>query len=196
MKNYSFLLLLSLGMFLFTACEDDDVPPEENEEEIITDVRLTFTPDDGGAAVVATAQDPDGEGVQPLQVVDVIELQANTSYSLDIELENSIANESITEEIEEEDEEHMFFFGWTDGLFSDPEGDGNIGEGNRDDEVNYDDQDDNQFPLGLETEWTTGDAASGDFRVILKHQPEIKNEISDSTDGESDIDLTWEIEIQ
>ncbi|MFP4092099.1 MAG: hypothetical protein ACLFUB_16650 [Cyclobacteriaceae bacterium] len=196
MKKYSFFLLMSLGILLTTACEDDDLPPEENEEEVVTDVILTFTPEGGGTAVEATAQDPDGEGVQPLAVVNDIVLAPNTTYTLTMELENSIADESITEEIDEEDEEHMFFFGWTDGLFTDPSGDGNIGDGNRSEPVNYNDFDDNNLPLGLSTDWTTGDAATGTFRVILKHQPDIKTATSDSQDGESDVDLTWDLIIE
>ncbi|MDQ3394846.1 MAG: hypothetical protein M3512_12145, partial [Bacteroidota bacterium] len=45
-------------------------------------------------------------------------------YTLKLDLQNSIAGESIAEEVEEEAGEHMFFFGWTSGLFSDPTGDG------------------------------------------------------------------------
>ena len=193
--NFSLLALLFATLFLFS-CEDDDVPPEENEEEIITDVTLTFTPDDGGTPITATAEDPDGEGPQDLAVIDDIVLSENTTYTLTMDLLNSIEGESITEEVEEEDEEHMFFFAWTDGLFSDPDGDGNLGAGNRDDAVNYDDSDDDGNPLGLETTWTTADAGNGTFRVVLKHQPDIKSTTSDSTDGETDVDLSWNLLVQ
>lgn len=197
MRKFENLLFVLLAFTLvLTACEDDDVPPEENEEEIITDVTLTFTPLGGGSPVVATAQDPDGEGPQDIAVVDNIVLATNTTYELSLDLVNSIANESITEEVEEEDEEHMFFFGWTNDLFADPAGDGNIGPDARGDAVNYNDQDDNGNPLGLSTTWTTADAASGTFRVILKHQPNIKTDQSTSQDGESDIDLSWSITVQ
>jgi len=195
-KSILFLSALMMGSILLYSCEDDDVPPEENEEEVITDVTLTFTPDGGGDAITALAEDPDGEGPDDLEVLGPIELAANTTYTLTIDLLNDIEGESITEEVEEEDEEHMFFFGWTDGIFSDPTGDGNIGAGNRADAVNYVDTDDDGNPLGLETTWTTGDAATGTFRVILKHQPDIKTDTSDSTDGETDTDLTWDITIQ
>ena len=195
-KSILFLSALMMGSILLYSCEDDDVPPEENEEEVITDVTLTFTPDGGGDAITALAEDPDGEGPDDLEVLGPIELAANTTYTLTIDLLNDIEGESITEEVEEEDEEHMFFFGWTDGIFSDPAGDGNIGAGNRADAVNYVDTDDDGNPLGLETTWTTGDAATGTFRVILKHQPDIKTDTSDSTDGETDTDLTWDITIQ
>ncbi|MEL6560152.1 MAG: hypothetical protein AAFQ94_18330 [Bacteroidota bacterium] len=195
-KFYSYILLASFAfMSLFLAsCNDDEEPEEENLPEIITDVTLTFTPEGGGTAVTATATDPDGDGVADLAVSGPVNLAANTTYTLAITIFNSIANENVTEEIEEEDDEHQFFFSFTDGAFSSPMGNGNVD--NRDDAVNYEDEDGGGLPLGLETMWTTGDAASGSFRVILKHQPDIKSSTSTSNDGESDFDISWTLNIQ
>ena len=107
-------------------------------------------------------------------------------------LSNELEGEDITEEIAEEDEEHMFFFAWTEGLFASPEGDGNID--NRDDPVDYNDEDENGLPVGLSTTWTTGDSVpSGTFQVVLKHQPDIKSETSTVDDGGTDIDLTFDV---
>ena len=192
-KQINLLLALLLSVFVM-ACDDDDEPGEENEEEVITDVTLTFTPATG-AAVTATATDPDGEGPQGLQIDNGITLTAGVTYTLAIDLQNSIENESITEEIEEEDDEHMFFFEFTNDIFSSPAGNGNVDA--RDDAViNYNDQDGDGLPLGLSTEWTAGAAATGTFRVILKHQPNIKTATSTATDGESDIDLSFNLTIQ
>lgn len=201
---YAAYALLFSSSLLFTACNDDDVPPEENEEETITNVTLTFTPT-GGTPVTATWVDADGEGVGN-PVLTPITLAANTTYTLTIDLLNALDPndpESISEEVEEEAKEHMFFFGWTDDLFTDPSGDGNLGAGNRADPVNYEDDDDDPsdpddvaFPLGLETSWTTGNAATGTFRVVLKHQPDIKSATSDATQGESDVDITWELTVR
>ena len=84
MKNIfklNYLLYAVLTLFIFTACEDDDATPaEENEEEVITDVKLIFTPA-SGSVVTATAQDPDGEGVQELQVSGAINLVSGSSYT-------------------------------------------------------------------------------------------------------------------
>lgn len=186
------MLLVTLG--ILSSCSDEDEPAAENEEEIITDVILTFTPEGGGAAVVASAQDPDGEGSEDLEIMNEISLAVNTTYSLTLSLENSIEGESISEEVEEEAAEHMFFFAWTSGLFADPEGNGNID--NRADAVNYVDFDENSQPVGLETTWSTGDAATGTFRVVLKHQPDIKSATSTATNGESDVDLVWDITVE
>jgi hypothetical protein len=197
--NYLPYILISFAVITFTACDDDEAPEEENVEEVITTVILEFTPEGGGDAVTAQFLDPDGDGPDAPEVDNIV-LAANTTYDLEISFLNELDPddvEDITEEIAEEDEEHMIFFSWDNGLFTSPEGDGNF-DARTDDEtdVNYNDSDDNDNPLGLETSWTTGDAAEGDFRVVLKHQPDIKSETTDVTDGETDIDVQFELVIE
>ncbi len=200
MKRSPIFLLLALCALFVTSCKDDEVPPEENEQETITNVTLTFTPDGGGTAVKATWVDADGNGAGK-PVLSDITLAANTTYTMDISITNLIDPqnpENTTDEIDKEKNDHMFFFGWTNGLFTSPTGDGNIGKGFRDDPINYGDSvDDKGLPLGLETTWTTGAAATGTFQVILKHQPDgIKSATSDTTSGESDVDVTWNMTVQ
>ncbi|EMR01209.1 hypothetical protein [Cesiribacter andamanensis] len=178
-------------MFIIS-CSDDDAPLPENEEEEIAEVVLTFTPVSGGTPLSFTWADPDGEGPQN-PTMETISLAPNTEYLMAIELMGP-NDEDITEEIAEEDDEHMFFFGWTEGLFSSPSGSGNIAA--RSGMVNYEDADANNQPVGLRTRWTTGDAAAGTFRVVLKHQPGAKSATSTVEVGESDVDITWAIAIQ
>ncbi len=182
--------------WMVTVAEDAAAPPCENEEEIITDVVLTWTPLDGGTPVVARAQDPDGEGPLDLEVLDDVELVESTEYTLAITLANSIENEDITEEIMEEDDEHMFFFAFTDEVFTSPAGDGNVD--NRPDPVNYNDMDENGLPVGLSTSWETEcgeESATGSIRVVLKHQPGVKSATSTVDDGSTDVDLTWTVNV-
>ena len=198
MKKFNYLSFLA-GLLLFgftlSSCDDDDDPPIENPEEVITDVSLTFTPDGGGTAIVGTASDPDGEGPQDLQVDGDVTLNANTDYTLSIELRNEIEDEDVTEEIEGEDDEHMFFFSFSDALFDSPEGDGNFDS--RSDDLNYNDKDDNDYPVGLSTSWTTADPGSGTFRVVLKHQPNNQKTATSGSDvGASEVDVTWNLSIQ
>ena len=177
--------------WLVNIANDADAPECENEEEVIDKVTLTFTPVDGGTTIVAVAADPDGPGPQDL-VVEDISLAQNKTYGMSITLENTIEGEDITEEIREEDEDHLFLFGWTGDIFTDPMGDGNID--NRVDVVNYNDQDSNGLPVGLSTNWTVGaDGSSGTLRIVLKHQPEMKSADSNFEDGGTDIDITWNV---
>jgi hypothetical protein len=64
--------------------------------------------------------------------------------------------EDITEEVEEEDEAHQFFFTLTAAL---------------DMTVSYDDEDDNGDPVGLVNTVTTTGASSGTLTIILRHEP-------------------------
>jgi hypothetical protein len=188
---------------LLFGCSDDD-PQKEDTPELITQATLTFTPSGGGTAVVVTATDPDGEGVQDLAVDGPINLSKDKTYVLTIGLINGLAEPSdpeydITSEVEEEGIEHQFFFSWTNNVFSNPTGNGNIDNGS--DEVNYTGGDnsidaDNRS-LGLTTTWSSAASiASGTFRVVLKHQPDLKSDTSDSNTGETDLDITFTINIQ
>ena len=203
-RKYGMYTLL-LGGALLTACGDDDEAPEaENEEEVITDVTLTFTNSaDASDVVTASAQDPDGAGVQPLEIQDEITLTSGATYTLGLEILNALDPddpEDIGEEIDEEDEDHQFFFAFTDGAFSDPDGDGNVDDSG--DPVNYNDEDGNGNPVGLSTTWTAGDALSdGSFRIILQHQPPVddqptKTATSGVDDGDADFDLEFVLNVQ
>jgi hypothetical protein len=201
--NHNILKLMAaalaiVSLSIISGCDDDD-PKKEDTPELITKATLTFTPIGGGSAVVVTATDPDAEGVQDITVDGPINLGAAKSYTLTIQLINELAEPAdpeynITEEVGEESDEHMFFFSWTNNVFNDPAGNGNIDS--RGDDVNYEDTDDNGLPLGLETFWTTSAVSSGTFRVLLKHQPELKSASSTSSAGETDLDIEFTINIQ
>ena len=199
MKNIfklNYLLYAVFTLFIFTACEEDEAAPEEeNEVEVFTDVKLVFTPSGGGAAVEAAAQDPDGAGVQELQVLGAINLAANTSYTLTMVIENCLESpcELMNEEIEEEDDEHQFFFAFTNDVFTSPAGNGNIDSAS--DPLNYNDADGNGNSLGLNTSWATGSASNGTFTVQLQHQPDVKTATSGATDGDTDFALTFNLNI-
>ena len=185
------MLVLSFG------CEVED-PVREDVPELITKVTLNFSPAVGDPVVV-TATDPDGEGVQDVQVDGDIKLEATKRYSLSLSLANGLVKPSdpeydVTEEVAAESDEHIFFFSWTNDIFSDPSGNGNID--NRADDVNYQDEDVNGLPLGLETIWTARAPSSGEFRVVLKHQPDLKSATSESGIGETDLDLTFTVDVE
>lgn len=193
LKIFALSALLG-GIVLLSGCDED--PEPENISEEITRVVLTFSAT-GAAPIVVEANDPDLNGPQPI-FIGSIALNANTNYVLSIEFFNGFYEPTdpeynITEEVEEEGAEHQLFFSWSDGVFSSPDGVGNIGTTGT---VNYDDEDENELPIGLSTTWTTGSATTGkSFRIMLKHQPDIKSATSTYSDGDSDLDLTFPISI-
>jgi len=197
-KKFSLYSLLAVGVFI-TGCDDDDPPPPENDLEVITDVTLIFTNDaDASDVVMASAQDPDGAGVQELAILDPITLDANTSYTLTFSILNNLETpgEDIGEEIAEEDDEHQLFFSFSNDTFANPTGNGNIDSSS--DPLNYNDADDNGNPLGLSTSWTTSSStlSGGTFTARLQHQPDIKTSTTGANDGDTDFDLTFVLNIE
>lgn len=183
-KLIPFAALLAFSL-AFTSCSDDD-PEIPNEEELITTVKYTLTPDGGGAAVEMTFVDIDGDGSGAAVIMGGT-LAANQTYTGSIELLNETESpaEDITEEIEEEDEEHQFFFSTTVSGLS----------------VAYADQDADGNPIGLSTSVTTGDAAVGNLTVTLRHEP-VKDASGvaggdiTNAQGETDIEVTFPVEVQ
>lgn len=198
-KKYGKYALLLGGAVLTSCSSDDDAPEEENVVEAFTDVTLVFTNNaDASDVVTAKAQDPDGVGVQELEIQDEITLTSGATYTLTYEILNALDPsdpEDLGAEIREEDNEHQFFFAFTAGAFSDPAGDGNID--NADDAINYGDTDENDNPVGLSSTWTTGAAlADGSFNVRLQHQPDVKTATSGVNDGDTDFDLAFVLNIE
>ncbi len=179
MKKQILLLPILTLVFMFTSCTDDSDPV--NEEEVITTMTVTLTPDTGGTDVVLQTRDLDGEGGEDPTVTVSGPLTSGVSYSGSIVILNEIDNENITEEIEEEDDEHQFFFVVGSGL---------------DVTTSYDDQDGNGNPVGLSFTLTAGSASGGDFTVTLRHEPTKPNTGINDAGGETDIEETFVITIQ
>lgn len=181
------VLSMFLMLTVFTACDSDD-PEPVNEEELITTVKLTFTNTANAQDVVtANFQDLDGEGGNA-PTIDGITLSANSTYTLTVQFLNEQESpaEDITEEVEEEDEEHQVFF---------------VASGGAEFTYEYGDQDDDQNPLGLTGTATTGAAGSGTLQVLLIHEPNKSGSgvsAGDPTNagGESDVDVTFSLTIQ
>ena len=199
--NFRLLALLFAVITIASCSSDDDVdaPEEEEEVEVITDVTLIFTNTaDATDVVMASAQDPDGEGIQELQILDPISLSVGTEYTLTYSIFNNLETpgENIGDEILEEDNEHQLFYSFTGGAFASPTGNGNIDTAS--DPLNYSDEDENGNPVGLVTSWTTPDTplAGGTFTARLQHQPDLKSATTGASDGDTDFDLTFDLIIQ
>jgi hypothetical protein len=198
-KKYSLMAILLAGITL-TGCkkEDDEVPDKENEEEVITDVKLIFTNTANSNDIVeAKANDPDGVGVQELVILDEIDLDISKTYTLTFEVMNNLEapGEDIGLEILEEDDEHQIFFSFSNNAFTNPLGNGNID--NASDPLDYNDVDGFENPVGLSTSWTTSSTVltGGSFTVRLQHQPDVKTASSGANDGDTDFELNFVLNI-
>ena len=180
-----FAILALSAALMITGCKKDD-PVIPVEEEVITTLNYTLTPTGGGTAVTLSFQDLDGDGGNAPTITGGT-LAANQTYTgvLGLLNEAESPSENITEEIQEEDEEHQFFF--------------------RSDVANltvaYADMDADGNPIGLTSTLTTGAAASGTVTVTLRHQPDKQGTgVSDgditNAGGSTDIEVTFPIDVE
>jgi hypothetical protein len=188
MKNYFKLVSITLFTLLFVACSsDDDAAPEPvNEEEVITTMIVTL--DGPDQSVTLEYQDLDGDGPDSATINVSEALIAGATYAGSIRLLNETEDpaENVTEEIEEEDDEHQFFYA--------PSSDLNV-------EVEYGNFDGNGNPLGTMFMLTTGEASSGALTFTLIHEPDKSGDGVSEGDitnagGSTDIEVTFELEVQ
>ena len=187
MKNIKFLTLALISILSFNACssDDDTLPTPVNEEEIITTVNVTLTPQGTeGTVITLQKQDLDGNGPNdPEYFISGGSLSESTTYTGSIELLNETENpaEDITEEVEEESDEHQFFFTASSGL--------NI-------TTEYTNFDEDGNPLGTEFELYTGAESSGTLTFTLRHEPTKPNSGLSDAGGETDVEATFSVTIE
>jgi hypothetical protein len=188
-KLYSSAALLAIFSVLsfLTGCDPKDPIPVE-EQELITTLTISLqkigTTDD---PVTFSWKDLDGSG-SDLPVIDEIVLDAHSEYKVTLELLNESGSpaENISAEIEEEDEDHQFFFSATNV-------DGVVFE--------YDDADENGKPIGLKNIVLTDHFGTGTLSVILLHLPD-KNGIGvadgnpANAGGETDLEIEFPLVVQ
>ena len=188
-----FLGSFLLATLLLVSCGDDPEPP--NEEELITTLTITLTPTEGDPLTM-TFKDLDGDGAGVPQFIyssggNAAVLASSTTYTATLTLMNeSIAPaENITEEIEEEADEHLLCFENTglSGLvinYADTEADYMAGGSSK--------------VVGLVTTWTTT-ATTGEGTVTIKlfHQTNgSKTGTCPTSSTDTDIEVTFNVAIQ
>ena len=180
------LLLLTAAFFtiLLASCsKDDDTPEVVNEEELITTLTVTLVPEGGGTPIVLTTRDLDGDGPNDAEITVSSSLAAGTIYNGTIELldETSSPAEDITEEVEEEADEHQFFYTIGSGL---------------DVTATATNLDSNGNLLGTEFTLTANAASSGALTFTLRHEPTKPNTGLSSAGGETDIAATFTVTVE
>ena len=177
-----------LATIVLTACSNDDNPTPVNEEEVITTLTATLTPVGGGNTITLQTRDLDGDGPNAPTITVSGPLAINKTYNGSLTLLNETVTpaENINEEIEEEAEEHQFFYQLTNGI-------GNI---------TYTDLDSNGKPIGLTFTLTTGSTTgTGNLTITLRHELNksaagVSNGDITNAGGETDIQATFGITVQ
>ena len=179
MKFLKYALLAST--LIFASCSDDeDTPDPVNEEEVITTLNVIL--DSGDSEVTLSYQDLSGDGSSVISNVSG-QLLPNTVYMGYITLLNETEEpaEDITLEVEEEDDEHQFFYTVGSGLdvateYANFDGDGN--------------------PLGTMFVLNVGSASSGGLTFTLRHEPNKPNTGLENAGGSTDIEVTFDVTVE
>jgi len=183
--------LLGVAPFTLTACSSGE--PDDNgagDEELITRVEITLTNTNNAQdAVTIVASDPNGDGEGITFSPASVSLRPGASYDGSIELRDTVNDEDITEEVEEEAEEHRFAYSL------DPSSAGSIELTDR--ESNYGSTDENggDFVVGLAFRVTVSDNADGDgtFNARLYHFDDAPKTSNIATSDELDIDIDFPV---
>ncbi len=176
-----------IGIFLLCFCLfscDDEEPMEPMEEELITTLIYDLE-DDQGNTVQLKFEDLDGDGGNdPIITGGTFQEGVTYTGSMSLLNESETPAEDITEEIEEEDDEHQFFFSSTIAGT-----------------ISYLDADGNGNPLGLSSSIAFSETGDGTLRVILRHEPEkgatnvAQGDITNAG-GETDIEVSFPITVE
>ncbi len=184
------LILVLFVAITFASCKKDDDPivpvqPPANEEEVITTLVLTFTDIDSFEDHVFRFTDLDGDGGNA-PVIEVEDLPGNRDFAVFISLLNESVSptQNITTQIEDELEQHQFFF-QTVGV--------NL-------TMSYGDEDANLQPVGLINNSMTLSPSTGTLKVTLRHNPDKSASGVSSGDitnagGDTDIEVTFPVVI-
>lgn len=189
MKTIKFLTLVVFAGLTFNSCSsDDDAPLPVNEEEVITTVIATFTPQGGGTTITLSSQDLDGDGPNAPEVtVSGGAFVSGTLYNGSVQFLNELENpaDDITVEVAEEDDEHQVFYAVTSGIgtfaYTDSDADGN--------------------PVGLAFTFAVDETAvilDGVMTITLRHLPNktatgVSEGLIANAGGETDAEVSFNV---
>lgn len=195
LRNVSFGLIVAVILLavLYSGCKDDNpaTPPDENPQEVITAFILSLVDSPGVAVDVSAAwRDADGPGGNPPQI-DTLSLQANVVYETSVLLldETKTPSDTISNEVMAEADAHRIWPTLGGGIV-----------GLVLIEITDDDGTTPPLPLGLSMKIRVGAGGptAGTARCVLKHYDpaSVKRDDTDSSLGESDVDVTFPVLVQ
>lgn len=172
----SFVVIFAASIAL-QSCKPEAPTPDENE--VITTLSVVAT--NGSNTETFTFRDLDGASANPPVQFDTIKLTANQTYSVKLWLLDETKNptDTLSKEIAEEADEHLFFFTpMPSGLTT----------------ITITDHDSHNLPIGLLSTWQTGDAGTGTIKITLRHQPGVKDGTYEP--GDTDVEVEFPVIVE
>ena len=188
MKNLKLSVFALFSILAITSCSKDEVIAV-NTEEVITTIKIVFTPVGNGNPVTLTYRDLDGEGPLPAIISPSATFMMNKTYNGEVTVlnESVVPAKDITEEIQTEALDHQLFYQKTGTLSAFNYTPIGIAPSNFDS---------NGKPIGLKTIFVTTTAATGTLRITLRHEGNksaanvANGDITNAT-GATDFEITF-----
>lgn len=162
------LALVAVTLNLAVACKK-----KKEENELITKVKVVLVHDTTTVGTFVWS-DPDGDGGNPPLPADTITLDSGIIYKVSILFadESNGKNKDITADIRTESTDHLVCYTSTPGGIH----------------VTLTDSD-GKYPIGLESQWNSQTKGNFKMRIILRHQPGVKNGTCDPGDTDADVEF-------
>ena len=184
------LAALVIAPLTLTACDTGEPDDGAGDEELITRVEITLQNDDDlSDQVTITVSDPDGDGAGLTFSPTSITLRPGATYIGTIELTDTINNEDITEEVEDEAEEHLFRYAFS------PASAGTITATDSETDYSATDENGGDFAVGLAFRAVVSANASGTgtLDALLYHFDDAPKTSSTATSDEIDVDVSFPV---
>ena len=164
------------------SCKKASMANNESEHQAINRIEMLFK-QGGNTVSTIVAEDPDGDGGNPPSRIDNINLDINKTYDVEVKFFN-ISNgvtKDLSLSILQQGTQHEVYFVLS-GLTL---------------PIEKKDKDENGFPIGLISQWKTGNAVGkGSLLLKLMHKPLIKGANDDPNKGHSDIAINFTVSIK
>jgi hypothetical protein len=179
MKHIKLFVVVMLAGCIVAGCKKKK--DKENEEELITTVKIVLTPVSGGAAQTFVWKDVDGAGGNA-PVIDQIGLIPSTNYNCSLQFLNESVTpaEDITTEVTAEAVDHQVYLEVATVQ---------LGITNLNKDING-------LPLGITSAWAAGAVSNGSVKITLKHKPGQKAANDPVTKGETDVEVVFPVVIR
>ena len=187
MKNFrKVILYLVLGAVVASCAKTPPAivsHPLSNEFLTTTILNLQNTSNANDKPTISYYLDPNNPTAAPVITPATLNLTKNSTYTCKIVIldQTKTPVDTVSDVIKQRENIHLFvFFASTNLMLTD----------------SITDRDTNipPLPFGLQSQIKTGAASTGTLRVVLRHQPNVKN--GTYGPGSTDLDVTYPVSIQ
>ena len=186
MKNFRDLIFLLITGAAIGSCQKPPAnvtPPLSNEFITTTILNLQNTAIPGDKPTIKYYLNPNNPSAAPVITPDTMVLMKNSTYTCNIVIldETKTPVDTVSNVIKQRENIHLFvFFPSTNLMLTD----------------SITDRDTNipPLPFGLQSQIKTAATSSGSLRVVLRHQPNVKN--GTYAPGSTDLDITYPVKIK